>query len=652
MRKNFLLFVSAPVLLLLATQNTSASDRGRRLNITPPESVRRLVKRAVRLAEGDQPAAAVAALKKAITASPDYLRAHIEYRNVKANFLDQSDDVQAEYESLIRRDPANPVYLMAVYYRSDGKYGREFLERVVEVAPEWAWSHYAKALLLRDEDPAGAAAQLRLCLEKDGGAGEAYHFLIEIQEQQLKRIDDALRTAERLAARSDIRGSRFEQLWRLRLVKAQWSDGAKEELRGELLRLANDSHDVDVLLAVRSAYLNLLKDDEGARAAEGRIIRADPTWYPQRGWLYTQIITNQSGIPRYVVLVNRQIVVHEKVSRITNEPIPPREQVARLEKLLRAGPTPAMRRIIYEKIFRAAIRAGEVRAAVRYGEALLADDPEDHALSAHLALVLADKRRDLGRALRHARRAESRTSQFRPSRRPRNTHPELFKARFPEQKQREAYRKNRALALDALGWALVRAGRVHEAEPWLRRAVEVERSEARLTHLAKALRELGKVEEAIKFEHDANTFLADSVRARFVDEKVKDFELSSINGQKYKLSDLKGKVVLINFWATWCVPCVQEMPALVKLYENYRGKGLEILAVSTDEEQQKVRQFVAERGLNFPVFSQTAADKLFDVGPIPTSIFIDRRGSIRYRKTGFEYGDEREVEVIVSELMK
>src|SRR5262249_43618378 len=162
--------------------------------------------------------------------------------------------------SLIKRFPRNPVYLMAFYYHSNGGFGREGLQKVVDLAPDWAWGHYAKAMLIKEKDPQGAVAELKRCIEKDASALAAYEALIELQETKLHRIDDAIASAERLSAQTDIRPQlRLNQLWRLRLIKHQKSDEAKAALHDELSQLET-SRDVDTLLAVRSAYLNELKD--------------------------------------------------------------------------------------------------------------------------------------------------------------------------------------------------------------------------------------------------------------------------------------------------------------------------------------------------------------------------------------------------------
>ncbi len=109
---------------------------------------------------------------------------------------------------------------MAVYYLSNGSFGRDSLEKVAEIAPEWGWGHYAKALLLSEKEPEKAVGELLKTIEKDPSASEAYYLLIGLQETKLKRIEDAIATAERFAAQPDLSAKGLLELWRLRSGKS------------------------------------------------------------------------------------------------------------------------------------------------------------------------------------------------------------------------------------------------------------------------------------------------------------------------------------------------------------------------------------------------------------------------------------------------
>ena len=643
-----------PLLLLLFGLRASAAGQGQELNRPSHPSARRLVERAVTLAESDRPRAALTLLSQSRSISPNYLRAQVEYINVKANYLGRYDDAEAEYISLIKRFPDHPIYLMAWHFNPHGEAGRSALRKVVELAPEWAWGHYAKALLIKDADPEGAARELARCIEEDGNAKAAYDLLIELQERRLHRMGDAISTAEKLATRSDIRPSqRLSQLWRLRLAEAEQSEEAKRELRRQLSSLEAGTQEIEVLLAVRSAYLNLLNDSDGAEAVTRRITRLDPTWTPQRGWLYTQVKYNQSGTPRLVVLANRQIALSEKVQAVNAATeLGAGKRMGQLEELLGQAPSADVRRIIYEAIFRLAIKSKNVVAASRYCKALRLFDPSDSALLSQAAILLADKNQHLAEALRLARAARALTSEYQPAARPPNTPQSFHDELFPQRKQREAYAVNRAQALDALGWVLVRLKRAQEAEPLLRQALGQGHTESRLRHLAEALRSLRRAVDATALEREADAFLADSLKGKFIDEPFADLQLKPFEGRPFNLFSLKGKVVLINFWATWCVPCAAERPALQRLYRKYKGKGFEVITASIDDDANEARSFAGRDGFDLSVMSPPELSKEFGVETVPASLFIDKRGRLRYRKTGYEEGDERELEAVIIELLK
>lgn len=648
----FLLLITSLAPSSIKGQESNA--RGQKLNALPAPAARELVKRAVVLAERDRPEQAIAALKRALSLSPEYLRAHIEYMNIKSNFLGRQDEVEKEYENLIRRHPKNVVYLMALYSNSNGEFGSQFLKRVAELAPAWAWGHYASALLTKKDDPENAVVELELCIKADGSAREAYYLLIELQEQRLHKIDDAIRTAERLTAQTDIRPTlRLPQLWRLRLVKANQSEESKLALRQELSDLANRTSEVDVLQAVRSAYEGLLNDSVSAKFIENRIRQIDPTWTPERGVIFTKINTNQSGVPRFVVLANRQIVINQQVRRIAGAiDSAPNQKIKQLRALLALGVRPETRRIVFENIFQLAVRSSDAPLTIKYAKILHHLDPEDSKLLSQTALALADNKTYLDLALKFATNAASLTLEFRPAKRPLNTSLSMLDQIFPEKRQRERYRENRAEALDALGWVLVQLGRTHEGEPFLRQALQIEQTERRLSRLATALVKLDRTADAAAIGEQARMFLAESIKKNFVSESVDDLEFKSIEGDSLRLFNLKGRVVIVNFWASWCIPCRQEIPHLKALFEKYRSQGLAIVAISVDEDPDKARAFAADNKLKFFVSIDPALGKRFAEDSIPVSLFIDRNGTIRYRKNGYEDGDEREIELVLTELLK
>ena len=108
-----------------------------------------------------------------------------------------------------------------------------------------------------------------------------------------------------------------------------------------------------------------------------------------------------------------------------------------------------------------------------------------------------------------------------------------------------------------------------------------------------------------------------------------NFSLPGLDGQMVRLTDYRGKVVLLNIWATWCPPCVEEMPSMEKLYQELRGDGFEILAVSIDESgAQGVRPFMKKHNLSFPALidSKETLKDLYQTRGVPESFIIDKDG--------------------------
>lgn len=115
-----------------------------------------------------------------------------------------------------------------------------------------------------------------------------------------------------------------------------------------------------------------------------------------------------------------------------------------------------------------------------------------------------------------------------------------------------------------------------------------------------------------------------------------DFELKDPAGKRFRLGDLKGKVVFLNFWATWCLPCIEEMPSMEKLHQELEKDGLVIWAVNFREGPEPVREFFINHNLTFtPVLDRDGkVAKLYQAWGLPASVIIDKRGDIAARAVG------------------
>jgi peroxiredoxin len=121
-----------------------------------------------------------------------------------------------------------------------------------------------------------------------------------------------------------------------------------------------------------------------------------------------------------------------------------------------------------------------------------------------------------------------------------------------------------------------------------------------------------------------------------------DFALKSASGENLRLSEYRGDVVMINFWATWCGPCRQEMPLLDELYVRYQRVGFNLLGVNIDDDTGRAMKMIDELGVTFPVLfdSRKEVSKLYDVAAMPVTLLVDREGKIRYVHHGYKAGYE------------
>jgi peroxiredoxin len=120
-------------------------------------------------------------------------------------------------------------------------------------------------------------------------------------------------------------------------------------------------------------------------------------------------------------------------------------------------------------------------------------------------------------------------------------------------------------------------------------------------------------------------------------DKAPEFELDDMRGQHHRLSDYRGKIVLINFWASWCPECIEEMPSLNKLYEKYQGKGLVVLGISADRKKEAALKLLTQTQVTYPVLLDTSGGvfiKRYTVIALPTTVVIDRNGLIVERIIG------------------
>jgi len=126
--------------------------------------------------------------------------------------------------------------------------------------------------------------------------------------------------------------------------------------------------------------------------------------------------------------------------------------------------------------------------------------------------------------------------------------------------------------------------------------------------------------------------------AASISDGAPDFTAQTLDGQTVRLSDFRGRVVLLNFWATWCPPCVREIPRLVRVADAYKNDGLVVLGLNTtfQDDRAKVEQFTREQGISYPVLLDPdgVASEKYPARLMPTTVLIDRQGQMVHIKVG------------------
>lgn len=145
--------------------------------------------------------------------------------------------------------------------------------------------------------------------------------------------------------------------------------------------------------------------------------------------------------------------------------------------------------------------------------------------------------------------------------------------------------------------------------------------------------------------------------AKNVGETAPEFTGKSFSGNEIKLADFQNKVIILDFWASWCGPCRKEMPFLIELHKKYKDKDFEILAINIDEKESKAQKFLKklETQPNFPIIwdKNSKISPMYDLETMPTTYLIDKKGNIIFIHKGFKdsYKEDfyKEIEILLNE---
>lgn len=132
------------------------------------------------------------------------------------------------------------------------------------------------------------------------------------------------------------------------------------------------------------------------------------------------------------------------------------------------------------------------------------------------------------------------------------------------------------------------------------------------------------------------------------------FSLPSRSGEAVSLASLKGQVVLINFWATWCGPCRKEMPLLEQIHAKYAPLGFAMLGVNVEEDTRMMDVFLKDVPVKFPILLDPAngVSKLYNVSAMPSTVIVDRQGNVRFIHQGYKPGDEGVYQDVIRQLIR
>ena len=144
------------------------------------------------------------------------------------------------------------------------------------------------------------------------------------------------------------------------------------------------------------------------------------------------------------------------------------------------------------------------------------------------------------------------------------------------------------------------------------------------------------------------------INAVALQDQAPDFTLKSLKGTNLRLEEYRGQVVLINFWASWCGPCRQEMPLLDRLHHRYVDTGFAVLGINVEGEVKPAQEIVDKTKVTFPVLidEDQKVSEMYNLEAMPSTVVVDRDGVVRYIHRGYKPGDEAKYVEIVKALIR
>lgn len=510
------------------------------------------------------------------------------------------DSTKPIMESLVQKEPESPVYnyLMGRWYSAaqrdsvGERKARSFFEKALQLEPRLGWTYVGLARMSsRKGNNEEAAKYYSRAIEANPDFLPAYSYLASTLERMGKEAD-AFKLRKQLLQRDST--SYSATMVMLELARKAKTLGEKEDLYWKAIRLTVDNE------LREGAYRELLRSMVAEKPDSAEALAH---------WILSSYRTKD----RYT-RETAQLTIFDAMQKSNRDRIP-----AYAKELL-AEPDPVLLGLIgvysLDSLHNLQIALQCLEGALKVCTEEYADGTIIHGISSS-----ADR----------ARVAKSFRDGF--------LSPKIAWACFQlkDYDKAEKYFKESIdyavknsypTALYQLGYTLREKGNKGEAIKWLTQGLAIKHDDQALAALEKLLTEMGSKQSA-----------TDAINAerRKSAKPAPDFKLATLKGDSVQLSKLKGKVVMLDFWATWCGPCVSELPNLAKLYKKYADNPkILFFSINTNEPVSTIKPFMEKYNYSFNVLlgNLTSVSQMYGVEAIPTKFLVDQSGRIQFKHIG------------------
>jgi thiol-disulfide isomerase/thioredoxin len=638
------------------------------------------------IANGEQEKA-LGELRLAIGIVPALIEAHRDYQDLQRS---KPDILLREYGAYLKKYPKNAAfrYLFGRVYAVAGRRSESEVEyqKTLAIDPNFSWALLALGLIERDRSAPEKAAEYLEKARAKAGNSVALHYSLASELLAVKRYAAAAAEAAIVLRSDPTFFAAYPVKWRAQ-TNVSADDKTFASITGEIKQLETaHPKDIAALEAAMQGY-ELLIDKPGMTAARNAILAIDPQYFAKKTYVKIYTMTAKRQVLEFtgpsaqrfyeagslsdparklkVYLDLKNEVTDDDIKLYTIDPAilsaqvelgktaEAEETLARTEKGGVSDTTLAGRRIalasVYLKQKRDLDRALQLLERVETSQRKVIAEFENNGNAKNSV--------DFARAsLAKALYVRARIEVF-------NGRPDKALASFIESVNQKESEDNTL----ELGLIYLRSGKADDGIRLLAQAYsfegprdqeakialeqnygEREKASPLALLLKDAINERQlKTKRALTYETSAMLSKAEAKPAPI-------FELTSVSGQKVSLADLKGKVVLINFWATWCGPCVKEWPSIQKIYGDKKDEGLVLAAISVDNEKFRVPLFLKKNpSAGLMLLSDGKIDRIYEsIYGIPLILLVDKNGMIRYRKTAPGATDEKILRQSIDSLLQ